>query len=62
MLSALFVQISKAALLHNGADYIKTLSLERQRVQKEIADVRKQIESLNDSIKLVNNYATFIEN
>ena len=43
--------VSKAAMLHRGADYIRQLRLERQQQQQEMEELKNTIESLNAAIR-----------
>ncbi|XP_065344094.1 MLX-interacting protein isoform X3 [Cloeon dipterum] len=46
-------KLSKAALLHKGAEYIKQLRQDRNNLKDEIALLRSEIDSLNTSISNV---------
>jgi len=48
-----FLQLSKAALLHKGAEYIRQLRQDRNNLKDEISLLRSEIESLNTSISNV---------
>ncbi|XP_011635582.1 MLX-interacting protein isoform X2 [Pogonomyrmex barbatus] len=43
-------KLSKAAMLHKGADYIRQLRMERHQLKEEMDSLRHQIECLNTSI------------
>jgi MAX-like protein X len=43
--------VSKAAMLHRGADYIRTLRTERQQQQEELEQLKQNIEVLNTAIR-----------
>ncbi|XP_034942198.1 MLX-interacting protein isoform X2 [Chelonus insularis] len=43
-------KLSKAAMLQKGADYIRQLRAERNQLNEEMDNLRKQIETLNTSI------------
>lgn len=45
------LQISKAAMLQKGAEYIKQLKAERNQIKEEMESLRQQIEYLNNSIR-----------
>lgn len=45
-----YFQISKAAMLQKGAEYIKQLKAERNQIKEEMESLRQQIECLNNSI------------
>lgn len=45
-----YFQISKAAMLQKGAEYIKQLKAERNQVKEEMESLKQQIECLNNSI------------
>ncbi|VVD03565.1 unnamed protein product, partial [Leptidea sinapis] len=45
--------ISKAAMLQKGAEYIKQLKAERNQIKEEMESLRQQIECLNNSISVV---------
>ena len=46
-----FVQLSKAAMLHKGADYIRQLNYERGQLKEEMEMLRQQIDGLNQQIR-----------
>lgn len=46
------IQLSKAAMLQKGAEYIKQLRSERTSVSEEMDRLRKEIETLTNSLKL----------
>lgn len=43
--------VSKAAMLHRGAEYIRQLRLERQQQQEEMEQLKLNIEILNSDIR-----------
>lgn len=45
------LQLSKAAMLQKGAEYIRQLRIERSQLKEEMDSLRQQIESLNTSIR-----------
>lgn len=45
------LQLSKAAMLHKGADYIRQLRTERSQLLDEMDSLRQQIECLNTAIR-----------
>lgn len=47
----LFIQLSKAAMLQKGAEYIKQLRSERNQLKEEMDSLRLQVESLNSAIR-----------
>lgn len=60
------LQISKAAMLQKGAEYIKQLKAERNQIKEEMESLRQQIECLNNSISYVifnayNQYRVFLD-
>lgn len=44
-------QLSKAAMLQKGADYIRQLRTERSQLHDEMESLRQQIECLNTAIR-----------
>jgi MAX-like protein X len=44
-------QLSKAAMLQKGADYIRQLRAERSQLHDEMDSLRQQIECLNTAIR-----------
>ena len=44
-------QLSKAAMLQKGAEYIKQLRSERTSVSEEMDRLRKEIDTLTNSLK-----------
>jgi hypothetical protein len=45
------LQLSKAAMLQKGADYIRQLQAERSQLRDEMDSLRQQIECLNTAIR-----------
>jgi MAX-like protein X len=45
------MQLSKAAMLQKGAEYIKQLRLERAAIGEQMETLRKEIETLTNSLK-----------
>lgn len=45
------IQLSKAAMLQKGAEYIMQLKTERDQLKDEMDSLKQQIESLNTSIR-----------
>lgn len=45
--------VSKAAMLHRGAEYIRQLRQERQQQQEEMEQLKQNIEALNSAIRLI---------
>ncbi|XP_071033621.1 carbohydrate-responsive element-binding protein isoform X2 [Parasteatoda tepidariorum] len=45
-------KVSKAAMLQRGAEYIRTLKVERQQQIEEVEQLKKRIEELNQAINL----------
>jgi hypothetical protein len=45
------LQLSKAAMLQKGADYIRQLRAERCQLRDEMDSLRQQIECLNTAIR-----------
>lgn len=45
------LQLSKAAMLHKGAEYIRQLRSERNQLREEMESLKQQIETLNTSIR-----------
>ena len=45
------LQLSKAAMLQKGADYIRQLRAERSQLRDEMDSLRQQIECLNTAIR-----------
>lgn len=45
--------VSKAAMLHRGAEYIRQLRQERQQQQEEMEQLKQNIEALNAAIRFV---------
>lgn len=43
--------VSKAAMLHRGAEYIRQLRQERQQQQEEMDQLKQNIETLNAAIR-----------
>ena len=43
--------VSKAAMLHRGAEYIRVLRTEKQQQQEEMEQLKQTIESLNTAIR-----------
>jgi hypothetical protein len=50
------LQLSKAAMLQKGADYIRQLRAERSQLHDEMDSLRQQIECLNTAIR----YSSFV--
>lgn len=51
--------VSKAAMLHRGAEYIRVLRTEKQQQQEEMEQLKQSIESLNTAIRY---YVTWLHN
>ena len=51
--------VSKAAMLHRGAEYIRQLRQERQQQQEEMELLKQNIETLNAAIRLVTKIVFF---
>lgn len=49
--SRIVLQLSKAAMLQKGADYIRQLRAERSQLRDEMDSLRQQIECLNTAIR-----------
>ena len=49
--SHMVLQLSKAAMLQKGADYIRQLRAERSQLRDEMDSLRQQIECLNTAIR-----------
>jgi MAX-like protein X len=49
--SGMLFQLSKAAMLQKGADYIRQLRAERSQLRDEMDNLRQQIECLNTAIR-----------
>ena len=49
--SGMVLQLSKAAMLQKGADYIRQLRTERSQLHDEMDSLRQQIECLNTAIR-----------
>lgn len=47
----LTLQTSKAAMLQKGAEYIKQLRGERNKLKEEMDDLRQEIDKLNTAIR-----------
>jgi len=47
----MLLQLSKAAMLQKGADYIRQLRAERSQLRDEMDSLRQQIECLNTAIR-----------
>lgn len=45
--------VSKAAMLHRGAEFIRQLRQERQQQQEEMDQLKQNIETLNAAIRLI---------
>lgn len=45
--------VSKAAMLHRGAEYIRQLRQERQQQQEEMEQLKQNIEALNSAIRFL---------
>lgn len=45
-----YFQISKAAMLQKGAEYIKQLKAERNQIKEEMESLKQEVERLNNSI------------
>lgn len=43
--------VSKATMLHRGAEYIRVLRQERQQQQEEMEQLKQNIEALNTAIR-----------
>ena len=48
--------VSKAAMLHRGAEYIRTLRTERQQQQEEMDQLKQNIEVLNSAIRYFDSF------
>lgn len=50
-LISVYFQLSKASMLQKGAEYIKHLRNERTVVQEQMEALKKEMETLNNSLK-----------
>lgn len=55
-------QLSKAAMLHKGAEYIRQLRSDRQTLKEEIESLKQQVESLNSAIRYTTAVFTYCTN